>query len=72
MKAQLISQKDFLRKVDYERLVVSVFPIKFANGYFVKGTSEKSSRNIYSTINNQGVLQQILDNQRSKLKSRIK
>jgi len=64
MNKNLITQKEMLRRANAGELAISVFPVKFNNGYFVKGTRKGSD--VYATIRNEGELQKILNYQRGR------
>jgi len=49
MKNNLVTQDEMLGRARLGELVIRLFPLKFNNGYFVKGTAEKGSE-VYATI----------------------
>ena len=69
VRYNLINQEEFLDRAALGMGVELVIPIKFANGYFVKGFSDKM-RDVYATIrpDNGDQLQRYLDRTRHNKK----
>ena len=51
-KSRLIHQEELLERARLNELVIGLFPLKFANGYFVKGINRMGGE-MYSTINDE-------------------
>jgi len=67
-KSEIVIQEEFIERARSGEIVVTLYPIKFANGYFVRGVYE-TGREIYAGIR-EGLkksLQRILDNQEIRL-----